>query len=84
MRPYTELTTPLARETSHPAPRAAAHTIEQQIAREHPGALAMVLFKAGEKWNIIPVGPGESIRNTAQASRARVNGRQAVAYCNRR
>jgi hypothetical protein len=79
LREHPTLETLLQREVSNvPNPRQAAAAIRQKTA----GAELLVLFKdAAGNWLIVPAGAGFELRNLGQASRARVNGKQALAYC---
>lgn len=83
MRTYSSLTDLLTKETANPAPKSAARRIETAIQSEHPTATDLVLFAAGEQWIVLPVGPNEPLRNTAQAARTKVSGKSPIAYCPR-
>lgn len=83
MRKYDTLPDLLTKETQNPAPKSAARRIETAIQTEHPTATDLVLFTAGSQWIVLPVGPDEQLRNTAQAARTRVSGKSPVAYCPR-
>jgi len=83
MRTYSTLQDLLTKETASIAPRSAARKIETAIQSQHPTATDLVLFAAGPNWIVLPVGPDEPLRNTAQAARTKVSGKRPVAYCPR-
>lgn len=83
MRQYSTLPELLTKETTNPAPKSAARRIETAISTQHKTATHLVLFAAGSQWIVLPVGPDEPLRNTAQAARTKVSGKSPVAYCPR-
>lgn len=79
LRQYPSLSEMLAKETTNPTPKAAAHLLE---AKAPQGATHAVLFKDrhGEHW-LVFYSPSSEVPSLAAAEKLKVNSKTAVASC---